>query len=344
MSESTTDMIDEKPFQFYIQTIGRGQKRRRSLTQIEARNAMRMILTDKVSPMQLGAFLMLIRVREETAEEAAGFVAAIREKIYARASSIEPTQSSCLVDIDWGSYAGKRRQLPWFMLALTLLARKGYTVFLHGIVGNEPHRLYTQEIAELLEWPMADSLEHAKQILEETGFCYAPVEQFAPEINTLMGYRDELGLRSPIHTLARMMNPFVARLSVHGVFHKGYDDIHQQAMALLNDPLTAAFCGDSGEAEVRPDRKTEIKMVENGLNEASSDMWSFFLPKVFFNSDPTEKCIDPKVLMAVWKGQETNTYAEAAVVHTMVLVLMSLEHLTLEEAKKQATLLWESRL
>ncbi|VAW44489.1 Anthranilate phosphoribosyltransferase like [hydrothermal vent metagenome] len=330
MSEST---IDEKPFQFYIQTIGRGQKRRRSLTQAEARDAMRLILAGKVSEMQLGAFLMLIRVREETPEEAAGFVEAIREKI---------APPSCSVDIDWGSYAGKRRQLPWFMLALNLLARKDYTVFLHGIVGNESHRLYTQEIAERLEWPIANSLEKAKQYIEHSGLCYIPVECFAPEIKTLMGYRDELGLRSPIHTLARMLNPFQARLSVHGVFHKGYDDIHQQAATRLNDPMTAAFCGDSGEAEVRPDRKTEIKMVENN-SESASEMWSFFLAKIFFNSDPTEKCIDPEVLMAVWRGEQSHPYGEAAVIHTLVLVLMSLEHLTYDEAMTQATRLWCNR-
>jgi anthranilate phosphoribosyltransferase len=330
--------VDEKPFQFYIQTIGRGQKRRRSLTQAEARDAMHLILAGKVTQMQLGAFLMLIRVREETPEEAAGFVEAIREKI-------PPPfiKAGCSVDIDWGSYAGKRRQLPWFLLALTLLARKGYTVFLHGIVGNESNRLYTQEVAELLNWPIATSLNNAQSHLAQSGYCYAPVECFAPEVKTLMGYRDELGLRSPIHTLARMLNPFQARLSVHGVFHKGYDDIHQQAVARLNDPLTAAFCGDSGEAEVRPDRKTEIKMVENSP-EASSEMWSFFLPKTFFNADPTEKCIDPEVLMAVWNGQESHAYGEAAVLQTMVLVLMSLEHLTLNEAQEQAIKIWKNRL
>ncbi len=332
-NEATTP-VNEKPFQFYIQTIGRGQKRRRSLTQDEARDAMRLILAGKVTQMQLGAFLMLIRVREETAEEAAGFVLAIREKI---------SPPPCSVDIDWGSYAGKRRQLPWFMLALTLLARKGYTVFLHGIVGNEVNRLYTQEIAELLNWPIASSLQDAKQHIEQSGFCYTPVECFAPEIKTLMGYRDELGLRSPIHTLARMMNPFNARLSVHGVFHKGYDDIHQQAATRLGDPMTAAFCGDGGEAEVRVDRKTEIKMVENSDNQASSEMWSFFLPKIFFDSDPTEKCIDPSVLMAVWKGQVTHDYGKITTIQTIAMVLMALEHLTLEEATEQATKLWNAR-
>jgi anthranilate phosphoribosyltransferase len=258
MSGNDVKVIKPKPFQFYIQTVGRGQKRRRSLTQIEAHDAMAMILAGQVSEMQLGAFLMLIRVREETPEEAAGFLQAIRETMNA---------PSCEVDLDWGTYAGKRRQLPWFILALTILQSKGYKVFLHGVVGNEANRLYTKEVAELLGWPIADSLESAKALIETSGYCYLDVKDFAPHIKTLMNYRDELGLRSPIHSLARMLNPFNGRLSVHGVFHKGYDEIHQQSAALLDDQMTASFCGDGGEAEVRPDRKTEIKMVENVFDE-----------------------------------------------------------------------------
>ncbi len=135
--------------------------------------------------MQLGAFLMLIRVREETPEEAAGFLQAIRETMNA---------PSCEVDLDWGTYAGKRRQLPWFILALTILQSKGYKVFLHGVVGNEANRLYTKEVAELLGWPIADSLESAKALIETSGYCYLDVKDFAPHIKTLMNYRDELGV------------------------------------------------------------------------------------------------------------------------------------------------------
>ena len=333
--------IESKPFQFYIQTVGRGQKRRRSLTQAEARDAMTMILAGQVSEMQLGAFLMLIRVREETPEEAAGFLQAIRETMNA---------PSCDVDLDWGTYAGKRRQLPWFMLALTLLQSKGYKILLHGVVGNETTRLYTQEVAELLEWPIADSLDRAKVLIETKGFCYLDVKDFAPHIKTLMNYRDELGLRSPIHSLARMLNPFNARLSVHGVFHKGYDDIHQACAALLDDQMTASFCGDGGEAEVRPDRNTEIKMVENVFDEngqrntLTDQAWSFFMPKTFLDSDPTDKCLDTAVLLAVWQGKAEHAYGQAAAIQTLAMALMALDNLTLGEAFATAEVLWSKRL
>lgn len=328
---------DAKPFQFYIQTIGRGQKRRRTLTQEEAKNAMKLILSGKVSEMQLGAFLMLIRVREETPEEAAGFLQAVRE-------SIEPV--NCNVDIDWGSYAGKRRQLPWFVLSLMLLKQAGYRILLHGVVGNESGRLYTKSVVEKLGWPMATSLANAAHQIEQNHFCYLDLEHIAPHMKGLMNTRDELGLRSPIHSLSRMLNPFNAKLSVHGVFHKGYDDIHQKTAELMSDQMTIAFCGDGGEAEARPDKKTEVKAVERWQEGETTEhqAWSFYLPKTFSDADPTARCLDVDTLIGVWQGTKQNEYGLSAVLQTAAMALMALENLTFAEAKQKAEQLWGNRV
>ena len=55
------------PFARFIAILGRGKHLTRPLTVEEAEVAMTMIFQDKVLPEQLGAFLMLLRVKEETA-------------------------------------------------------------------------------------------------------------------------------------------------------------------------------------------------------------------------------------------------------------------------------------
>lgn len=317
---------DVPEFQAFIRIIGRGKKRRRTLTQDEAKQAMQMILQGQVTDMQLGAFLMLIRVREETVEEAAGFAEAIRETYCAPV---------CEVDLDWGSYAGKRRQLPWFLLALQLLVERGYRVCLHGLVGQDDNRLYTQAVAKQLGWSIADSLADAKRLIEQQGCCYVPVEAFAPQVKALIDLKSEIGLRSPVNTVARMLNPFSAKVSVHGAFHKGYDLLHQEtAMRIEEDTMTLGFCGDSGEAEVRPDKPTDIKVAQN------HQAWSFEMPKTFQNTDPTKKSLRVEELIAVWDGKQRHEFGEATLVHTFAMALVALEGLTVKEALETAREVW----
>ena len=71
-------MPSPHPFARFIQILGRGKTLSRSLTMEEAQEAMAMILAGEVLPEQLGAFLMLLRVKEESPEEIAGFVLAAR--------------------------------------------------------------------------------------------------------------------------------------------------------------------------------------------------------------------------------------------------------------------------
>ena len=71
----------QQAFSEYIKIIGKGQKGGRSLTRDEAYNAMKMVLAGEVTGDQRGAFLMLLRTREETPEEVIGFVDAVSKSI-----------------------------------------------------------------------------------------------------------------------------------------------------------------------------------------------------------------------------------------------------------------------
>ena len=105
-----TETPAEHPFAQFVRALGKGKRGARNLTREEAREAMGMLLDEKVEDTQLGAFLMLLRHKEESPEELAGFTEAVRERLTA-----PPIQ----VDIDWPTYAGKKRHLPWYCLLYT---------------------------------------------------------------------------------------------------------------------------------------------------------------------------------------------------------------------------------
>ncbi len=321
----------EHPFAQYIRILGKGKKGSRPLTREEAYQAMRMILADEVLPVQLGAFLMLMRVKEETREELAGFIQAARE-------SFSQTGDPCPADLDWSSYAGKRRHLPWFLLSALLLADNGIRVFMHGAGGHTEGRIYTHDVLKCLGIKHATSLQEARQQLEERRFSYLPLEYFCPKLHEIIELRQIMGLRSPVHTLARMLNPFNADYSIQAIFHPGYRPVHQEAALLLNDPHVAVFKGEGGEVERNPDADCLVQSVHK--NQLIDEQW----PRMFGRRHVKSETLDPKQLTAVWQDDIEDEYGKAAVIGTAAIALKLLGKADSQErAMKMAEDFWQRR-
>jgi anthranilate phosphoribosyltransferase len=321
----------EHPFADIIRILGKGKKGSRPLTQAEAYRAMNMILTDQVLPIQLGAFLMLMRVKEETPEELAGFAQAARELFI-------PENPGVKVDLDWSSYAGKRRHLPWFLLSALLLAENGITVFMHGASGHSAGRLYTENMLAYLGIDFANSISDAEQQLKQQRFSYLSLGHFCPKLHDIIELRPILGLRSPVHTLVRLLNPFNAEYSIQGIFHPGYRPVHQQAAALLNQPHMAVLKGEGGETERNPDMECLVQSVHNG--ELSDENW----PALFTHRHVKPEQLDPKQLASVWRGDVEDEFAEASIIGTAAVALKLLGKVeTQGQAGKLARDYWLGR-
>ncbi len=322
----------EHPFAEFIRILGKGKKGSRPLTQDEAYRAMGLIMADEVLPVQLGAFLMLMRVKEETPEELAGFVLAARE-----ACRIDLLRNAP-VDLDWSSYAGKRRHLPWFLLSALLLAENGITVFMHGAKGPSATRLYTENMLGYLGLSCAQSVDEARQQLAQQRFSYLSLEHFCPKLHEIIELRPVLGLRSPVHTLVRLLNPFNAPYSIQGIFHPGYRPVHQQATLLLQQPHAAVLKGDGGETERNPDMECLVQSVHHG--ELLDETW----PALFAHRHVKPEHLDPQQLALVWQGVVEDEYAQASVIGTTAVALKLLGKAnTQQEAQALATDYWVNR-
>ena len=325
-------MGQEHPFAKYVRTLGRGKTVGRSLTEAEAETAMTMILDKEVRPEQLGAFLMLLRVKEETPEEVAGFVRASKAR-FTLPDGAPP------VDLDWSSYAGKRRQLPWFLFAALILAQNGVRIFMHGTEGHTPGRVYTRETIEALGLPIATSLSDAADKMARAGFAYLPLERLSPSLHEIIQLRPILGLRSPVHTVSRMLNPFDAPYLLQGIFHPNYNVIHQKAAALLGQPHMAVFRGEGGEIERRPNKPLEVLTLHDGTLETED--WPPLL------ADPRQapdQDMDLGRLEAVWRGEQADDYAAAAITGTLAIALKLLGRTDSREAAQAlADEMWAAR-
>lgn len=317
-------------FKHFIRIIGRGQRAGRTLTMEEAKQAMDMIINGQTTLEQKGAFLMLLRVREETTAELAGFSQAFREHTANNISELD-------IDLDMGCYAGKRRHLPWFLLSVLLLAQSGKRIFLHGTHEPDSKRLYLKEVLPQLGFEIAENAQQARGALDTYGFTYMDLKHLNPQLDEIIQLREQFGLRSCANTLARMLNPSNATNSLQGIFHRLVDEKHRETAALLNDQNVLCFRGEGGEIEFNPLRDVTLHISR----EANQQCCDVNATCDTYITKPQK--LEAQQLINVWTGQSEDTYANYAVVGTLSLMLVLVNKLEWSDAYQQAQAMWQGR-
>jgi anthranilate phosphoribosyltransferase len=294
-----------------VRVIGRGATLGRTLTQAEAKQAAQWLLDGQVSDVQLGAFLMMLRLRTESPEEAAGLAEGLRLGMN--------TPAHLKADIDWPVYAGKRRQLPWFLLASLELAKQGKRVVMHGAVGGDSDRLYLEPVIRAMGLPIADNWQEAEVALNEHNWVYLRMESFFPQLVGWLDLKQALGLRSVMHTVARMLNPLNAHLSIRGVFHQEYVNLHAQVAQLQGQGRVLVIRGDGGEAEVSADKRIPMVDIDGGvINEVCTSIVEGIARPIA--EDLSGDAVAQR-LLAVLKGHAVGEdYGRATVEHTLASI------------------------
>ena len=319
----------EHPFAQFVRILGKGPRLSRPLTQQECRDAATMILAGEVAPEQLGAFFCLLRVKTETPEEIAGFAQAIR--------AVLPKHTIPPVDIDWPSYAGKARRAPLFILSALLLAEQGLTVAMHGAEGHTANRLFTEDALRALGITPAADLGRAALDLAQHRFAYLPMGLFHPKLDELMELKWLLGLRSPLHSVIRHLNPFDAPASLISVFHPNYRAVHRGAAKLLGQKNLVCFKGDGGEVERRVEKPCDVEGLRDG--EPFDEQWPALL-----DASPAESELDPAWLAALWRGEAEDPVAEAIVTGTAAIALKLAGRAgSIDQAEHLARQAWAAR-
>lgn len=324
-------MACEHSFASCIRKLGRERTLSCSLTQEEAYAAMSDIACYEVEPQQLGAFLMLLRLKHKTPEEMAGFAAALQD-------NLPKPLDAPPVAVNWPAYAGKGDQPPWFLLAALLLARNGCSVFMHGFSLRD-EKIYVPKALRVLGIEPCSLLSQAAETIRQNGFAYLPIENLSGIVQELMGYRKQLGVRTPMRTIARILNPLSASLMLQGVHHPQYAPVHQGAAYLLKQEKNLSIQGSSGEFE----RILGGSCTLYGLNDGVC--WEEEWPAVEgFENQDVPKNLDLEHFKAVWDGREEDSYGSAAVIGTLALVLRGLGRATeRDEAYQLAEQWWRAR-
>lgn len=305
-----------------IRTVGRGERGRKPLNFDQAYKVMDEYLDDQFDDDQMAMLLMLIRVQNETKQEIAGFVKAFQSRV-----------PSLGADIDWPCYAGKRASAgkPWHLIAAKILANAGYKVLMHGYHDRPAGREHVEDYLAQMGVEKAESPEHAKQLLESNSIAYLPLEAFAPKAASMISWKNRYGLRTPINTVVRALNPGGAKLGLRGSFHPGFQQLHAEVEDEigLTRHAVVSFKGQSGESEYNP--KVSQTVWVSDTNGVESHYWT---------AQMLTDIPQPAVCVLGTELDEYNMMANS-IVSTMTATLFA-ETGNRDDAYEQAFKLWEA--
>src|ERR1700676_5028209 len=247
------------------------------LTSAEAYDAMTLLLVGVTSEAVVGAFLVALHVKRETAPELAGFSRAMREHM------VVVDAGPDVIDIvgTGGDGAGT---FNISTVAAMVLAGAGGKVAKHGnraISG----RVGSADVLEALGVRIAMTPEEAAGAVREIGLGFLFAPHLHPAMKNVQGVRRELKMRTVFNLLGPLANPARAQSQVIGAPSEAFAKILAEALAELGTGhsyvVHGVIDGKSGLDEVSTSGPTVVYEVWSGRVKKS--VWTpedFGVPRV----------------------------------------------------------------
>jgi hypothetical protein len=180
----------------YIKDIGQGKEGARDISRTQAADLMGQILDAQVSPLELGAFCIAMRIKGETPDEMAGFLDAVHQRMQRiRAPGDQPV-------VVIPSYNGARK-LPLLTPLAGTSARPRRPTRTGARRQHRSQPGFYTKCARSPRHSCASSYHyHSKR---RGPFCnYAAIH---PQLQQLLEVRHTLGLRNSAHSLVKLLAP-----------------------------------------------------------------------------------------------------------------------------------------
>ena len=248
-----------------------------NLTSAEAHEAMTLLLEGGMHDAAVGAFLVALRVKGETASELAGFARAMREHM------VTVDAGPGVIDIV-GTGGDDAGTFNISTVAALVLAGAGARVAKHGnraISG----KVGSADVLEALGVRIAMTPEEAAGAVREIGLGFMFAPNLHPAMKNVQGVRRELKMRTVFNLLGPLTNPAGAQTQVIGAPSVEFAEIMAQALAELGTGhsyvVHGVLAGGGGLDEVSTTGSTEVFEVWTGRVKKS--VWmpeDFGVPKV----------------------------------------------------------------
>lgn len=223
----------------------------------EAEQAMTIIMTGQATPVQIGAYLVALRMKGETVAEITGSVRAMR------AAAIQvpvSDRSAPLYDVV-GTGGDGKYTFNISTAAAFVVAGTGRRVAKHG--NRAASSLCgSADVLAALGVSLQMTPTQVGQAIDEVGigFMFAPT--FHPAMKHAIGPRKEIGQRTIFNLLGPLTNPAGAQIQLTGVYSPALTEPLAQVLAQLGSQAAMLIHGAGGADELSllgPNRVSHLK-------------------------------------------------------------------------------------
>ena len=244
------------------------------LSQEDAADAMRSIMSGDATPAQFGAYVTALRMKGETPYEIAGMASVMREV----SLHIDTDTDTDLVDTCGTGGSG----LNWFNISTAsafVVAGAGVPVAKHGnraMSGSSG----SADVLEALGARIDLGPEGVQRCLDEVGFGFMFAQAFHPAMKFAGPLRPQIGIRTIFNFLGPLTNPAGATRQVVGVSDATFAHKIAQALEILGTRYAFVVHAESGGDEVDIEGQTLIYQVNSdGVKRRRTRPADFGLPE-----------------------------------------------------------------
>ena len=234
-------MLESDPVKALVKHVGRGKTLARDLSRDQASEAMGRILRGEFTDAQLGAFLQALRIKETSVEELVGAALGC-EPWRERLGTPQPPadRHPLVVNI---AFDTARKGGVLALLGAAFLRRAGLA---------EPVVVWTPPTLFAEADPVARTVEALRSHawLAEGECPMVEVDQLVPPWKGLRRLRAELGFRSILNTVEKLLRPWDTAPIVVGISHDTFSERLCHVLHALGAPKGAVVRGNHGTCDL----------------------------------------------------------------------------------------------
>ena len=287
-----------------------------NLTEREASYLMHALAEEKLSSALAGAFLSVLRMKGETADEIRGFASAMREL------AIKPTIPDGKPIVDTVGTGGDGSSSFNLSTGTGLLAAAcGSRVVKHGN-RSVSSKSGSADMLESLGMQLPSNEEEAVACLKRIGFTFLFAPAFHPAMKAVVPIRGALSIRTVFNVLGPLTNPATPPFHLIGAYSKDVAKLMADALSGMELERTFVVHSELGWDEATPAGDFWLYDVSSGnVKETIRSPEDYGLKRC----NPSElKGGDAKhnanELMRVFKGEDKGAHRDALLMGTSLVL------------------------